>query len=148
MNIEYKNPVEAMEDGEAPQHRFEIKIDGKVVGAVEINYFSKPLPLYQLTEMYIEVGEKGKGYASRLMEKVEEFLIKRKKPGVLVDAIMEGDSASGMYKKRGWVEVLGSYGLHVYNWPEDVDLSVLKGYPDRYTPILERSSFKDRTQNK
>ncbi len=120
-----------MEMGEEPQHRFELIVDGEIIGAAEVNYFSKPIPLYQVTDLYVDIKYKGKGYASKIMDQVEEWLKERRRPGVLVDAITDGDSAQGMYQKRGWKVVPGGYGLHVFNWPENVDLSILDGYGSR-----------------
>lgn len=134
-SINYLSPEEVLEKGEIPQHHFDLIIDGKKIGSAEIDYFSKPLPLYQVTDLYVDFEYKGKGYASQIMFKVEEWLIERKKPGVLVEAILSGDPAGGMYKKRGWVEVPGEYGLHVFNWSKDIDLSILKGYSSRYAKL-------------
>ena len=109
--IEYSSPKQAKEQGEQPQHRFDLTVNGEVVGGAEIDYFSKPLPLYQVTELWVDHEHKGQGHASQLMGQVEEFLKEKRKPGVVVDAVMEGDPASGMYARRGWQEVPGGYGL-------------------------------------
>ncbi len=131
-----------MEGGEEPQHRFDLMVDGEKIGAAEINYFSKPIPLYQVTDLYVDFEHKGKGHASHILNQVEGWIKARGKPGVLVDAIMDGAPAQGMYSRRGWVAVPGGRGLHVFNWPADVDMSVLNGYAVRYTDITERDSFK------
>jgi len=131
--IKYISPQEAIEHSEPPQHRFDLIVDGERIGSAEIDYFSKPLPFYQLTSLYVDFKYKGKGYASRIMDQVEAWLRDKRKPGVLVDAIIEGDPSQGMYEKRGWKSVPESHGLHVYNWPEDIDISIIKGYPQRYT---------------
>ena len=138
--ITYVPPKEAIEQDELPQHRFDLIVDGERIGAAEIDYFSKPLPLYQVTDLYVEYEHKGKGYASQIMNQVEAWLHNRKKPGVLVEAILEGDPAQGMYEKRGWKPVPDSNGLFVYNWPEDVDISILKGYAERYASLAERGN--------
>ena len=129
--IRYSSPKESIEDGEMPQHRFDLVVDGERIGAAEIDYVSKPLPMYQVTDIYVDFEHKGKGYASQIMEQVENWIKVRKKPGILVDAIMEGDPAQGMYAKRGWKEVPGGMGLYVYNWPDSVDLGILRGYGAR-----------------
>ena len=121
-----------------PQHRFDFVVDGERIGAAEIDYFSKPLPLYQVTDLYVDFEHKGKGYASQIMDQVETWLRERKKPGILVEAILDGDPAQGIYERRGWKPVPNSFGQHVYNWPDNVDLSILDGYPQRYTDHLER----------
>ncbi len=144
-SVKYSSPQEAVENDEAPQHRFDLIVDGEKIGAVEIDYYSKPLPLYQITDLYVDFEHKGKGYVSQIMTQVEDWIKARKKPGVLVEAIMEGDPAQGMYAKRGWTTVPGEHGLHVFNWPVDVDTSVLNGYASRYTDITERKSFKETT---
>jgi GNAT superfamily N-acetyltransferase len=139
--IRYRSPKESMEEGDDPQHTFDLIVNGEKIGSAEINYLSKPLPLYQLTDLYVDFEHRGKGYASKLMDQVECWLKERKKPGVLVEAILEGDPALGMYAKRGWVPVPDSFGLHVYNWPRGVDLSILKGYPLRYTQAMDREGW-------
>jgi GNAT superfamily N-acetyltransferase len=141
-HIEYSSPKKAIEQGEEPQHRFDLILDGERIGAAEINYYSTPIPLYQLTDLYVDYEHSGQGNASRLLGQVEGFLRERRKPGILVDAVIEDKPASGMYARRGWQEVPGGQGLHVYNWPKDVDLSVLKGYAYRQTDITERASFR------
>lgn len=140
--VQYSSPKESIEQDEMPQHRFDLIVDGERIGAAEINYFSKPLPLYQVTDLYVDFEHKGKGYASQIMDQVETWIRERKKPGILAEAILDGDPAQGMYERRGWKPVPNSFGLHVYNWPDDVDISILDGYPQRYTDPLERNSNK------
>lgn len=139
--IRYTSPKESREQDELPQHRFDLVVDGERIGAAEIDYYSKPLPLYQVSDVYVDFEHKGKGYASQIMDQVEAWIRERKKPGVLVDAIMEGDDATGMYERRGWKLVPDSFGLYVYNWPDNVNLSVLNGYADRYTPLQDRKNY-------
>ncbi len=136
--VEYKSPKEVIEEDDEPQHHFDLVANGEKIGGAEIDYFSKPLPLYQMTDLYVDFEHNGNHYASQIMGQVEEWLIKRKKPGVLVDAVFSNDSAKGMYEKRGWERVPDSNGLMVFNWPKDVPLSVLKGYPWRYTDMKQR----------
>jgi len=137
--IQYSSPKESVDQDEKPQHRFDLVVGGERIGAAEIDYFSKPLPLYQVTDLYVDFEHKGKGYASQIMDQVETWLRVKKKPGVLVEAILDGDPAKGMYERRGWQPVPNSLGLHVYNWPDDIDLSVLDGYPQRYTDHHDRN---------
>ena len=146
-SIDYISPEDAIENHEPPQHRFDLIVDGEKIGSAEIDYVSKPLPMYQVTDLYVDFEHKGKGYASKIMDQVENWLKERRKPGILVEAILEGDLAYGMYAKRGWVPVPDSFGLHVFNWPKDADLSILNGYSQRYTYITERDSFKSENAN-
>lgn len=122
--IRYVSPSEQSPD-HMPQHKFELVKDGEVIGGAEIDYFSKPLPLYQLTDLWVDESHSGKGQASRIMDEVEGFL--REKPGVLVDAILEGEPAQGMYERRGWQSDPTSMNRKLYNWPEDVSKDVLNG---------------------
>lgn len=138
-SINYVNPKKDLEEEGFGQHRFDLIIDGVKMGGAEINYFSKPLPLYQLTDLYVESEFQGKGLGAQIIDQFEKMLLTRKKPGVLVDAIFEDSKAKGMYERRGWKEIPGSYGLCVFNWPEDVPLDVMKGYASRYTDYLERT---------
>lgn len=140
--IKYISPPESITQGELPQHRLELIVEGEKIGGAEIEYFSKPIPLYQLSDLYIDYEHKGKGYASKIMDQVENWLKERKKPGIVTDAILHGDSASGMYAKRGWLPVPNSLGLHVFNWPKDVDLKILDGFHFRYTDYSQRKDSK------
>lgn len=147
-HIEYKSPKSA-EAGEMPQHRFDLSIEGKVIGAAEMDYFSKPLPLYQLSELYVDRQHQGKRYASQIMDQVEDFLRERKKPGVLTDAILPGEYAQGMYERRGWKEVPGYRGfLKVFNWPDDVSLEILQGLFKRYADHVNRQAIRKHNQKK
>lgn len=56
--------------------------------------------------------------------------------------MLEDSKAKGIYKRRGWKEIPKSFGLSVFNWPEDVSLDVMKGYASRYTDHLERNQAK------
>ncbi len=138
-SINYINPKEDLKEEGLGQHRFDLIIDGIKIGGAEINYYSKPLPLYQLTDLYVEPDFQGKGFGSQIIDQFEKMLIARKKPGVLVDAIFEDSKAKGVYGKRGWKEIPNSYGLHVFNWPENVSLDVMKGYASMYTDHSERA---------
>ena len=81
-DIQYLSPEAAMEQGEQPQHRLDLIVDGEKIGSAEIDYFSKPLPLYQLSNLYVLFEHHSQGYATQIMEQVEAFLRERKKPGV------------------------------------------------------------------
>lgn len=137
--IKYVSPRESIEKDGSTERRIDLIVSGEKVGAATLDYFSKPIRLYQISDLYVDFEQKGKGYASAIMDKVEDFLLRDVKlPGILVDAVLEGDSASGMYERRGWINVPNSNGLHVFNWPEDVPLDVLKGFSFRYTDPMER----------
>jgi GNAT superfamily N-acetyltransferase len=138
--VVYTNAQENFEQEGTGQHHFSVFVDGKKVGAAEINYYSKPLPLYQLTDLYVEYEYQGKGYATELLDQFESFLVKRKKPGTLVNAIIDDDKHD-LYTKRGWIEVPDGHGLMVFNWPKEVSLEILNGYPQMYTDHLERGNY-------
>lgn len=141
--FDQKNPKENLERGDSAVHTIELVIGGKMIGRAEMSYFSTPTPLYQVSELYVDFEEAGKGHASAIMEEVEKFLVDRKKPGVLVDAIDMESPASGMYIRRGWREIPNTGGLLVFNLPPSIDLSVFRGYAMRYTDPTERDSWKN-----
>jgi GNAT superfamily N-acetyltransferase len=136
--IRYLSPAEEKVRYDEYSHTFSLIIDEEIVSAAHIEYLSKPLPIYQVSQLYTLPNHQGRGYASQLMTQVEIFLKTRKKPGVLVDALHSRSLAQGMYQRRGWIEIPGSHGLLVFNWPKDVDMSILKNYPDRYTQLSDR----------
>lgn len=141
-DIQYTSPSE-QSSGEMPQHKFEVVDGDEIIGGAEIDYFSKPLPLYQVTDLWVDHAYAGRGNASRIMDRVEDFLEKRGKPGLLVNAIVGDSPAGGMYERRGWEPVPDNPSLHVYNWPQQVSLDVLKSYAMRQTPIDEREGMRD-----
>lgn len=136
--IIYKNPKDNLEKGEDPLHTIDLMLDGKIIGRAEITYYSRPFPLYQISELYVEPEYQGAGRASKIMDQIEEFLIKKGKAGVLVDAIDPDSPASGMYARRGWQEVPEQGGLFAFNLPDGASINDLRGYPYRQTPILDR----------
>ena len=141
-NMKTQNSKESWQERGQGIHVFEITENGEVIAGAELLYLSRPVPLYQLSDLWVDYSYQGKGLSSRLMAQVEEFLRQRKKPGVLVDAIMDSSPAKGMYQKRGWVKIPEMMHLFIFNAPKDLDWKVFRGYAERYTPITERESFK------
>jgi hypothetical protein len=134
----------APEDQSADQHHRQRQFlildeNGETIAGAEVDKYTRPIPLYQVTDLWSEAP--GKGHASAVMDEVEAFMLRTKKPGVLVDAIDDDSPAKGMYSRRGWQYVPEQHGLMVYNWPQDVSLSAMGGYALRYTPLDERENF-------
>ena len=138
--VQYISPSEQSPE-DMPQHRFEIVEGDEIIGGAEVDYFSRPLPLYQLSDLWVEHEYSGQGKGSRIMDAVEAFLKEREKPGLLVDAIIYGNDAYGMYERRGWQSIPSNPSIRVYNWPEHVSLDILKGFAMRQTPIEDREGF-------
>ncbi len=129
--VNYKKPEDSDDDKILRHHRFEIKHDEEIIAAAEVVYLSKPLPIYQVSDLYTEYEHQGKGYASAILDQIEAFLKERKKPGVLVDAIFSDEpQVQSMYERRGWKRIDG-LGRRVFNWPEDVDTKIMQGYEMR-----------------
>lgn len=137
-----QNSKESWQERDQGIHVFEIMENGEVIAGAELSYLSKPVPLYQLSDLWVEYSHHGQGLGSRLMDQVEDFLRKRKKPGVLVEAILEDNPAKGMYQKRGWVKIPNMMHLFIFNQPKNLDWKVFQGYSMRYTPLTERPGFK------
>lgn len=128
-----------MERGEEPAHTIEVVgDDGEVIAQAEINYFSRPMPYYQLTDLYTDRAHQGKGFASRIMDAFEAKLKTTGKAGFLVDGILPGSDASGMYERRGWIPVPGGLGQYVYNLPAGTGPEKFIGVEMRQTPIEDR----------
>jgi len=140
----YSSSKENKEKGESPIHTIDLFHDGKIIGRAEITYYSKPFPLYQISDLYVDYEFQGEGRGSEIMSQVESFLNERKRAGVLVEAIDPDSPASGMYQRRGWLEVPGQHGLHVYNLPKSAKLEDLNGYASRFTFMEERESWKNK----
>lgn len=139
--IIYSNPKENLEKGEDPLHTFDLMLNGQIIGRAEITYYSKPFPLYQVNELYVEHEYSGAGRAGEIMAQVEAFLKKKKRAGVLVDGILEDSPASGMYARRGWLEIPGGHGAFAYNLPKGAKLEDLRNYAELGTPLEERQNF-------
>ncbi len=137
--IIYQNPAQNIEQGGESRHTIEVREGDEVIGSAEIDYFSKPIPVYQVTDLWTEPEHQGKGHASKVMEYIEQMLRKKGKAGVLVDAIDVDSPASGFYARRGWLPVPGSQGVHVYNLPAGVGPEVFQAYEYRQTPAEDRS---------
>lgn len=136
--IVYSSPKQNFEQENDGVHKFEIKEGGKVIGGVEMLYSSKPLPMYILRDLWIDIDEQGKGYSNRIMENVEKFLMDRHKSGILVEAIID-ENKKNIYQKRGWeiVNVLDGGFTYVFNWPKTIDQKVLIGWYNQHTdPII------------
>ena len=138
--IRYNNPQENVERGDDAWHTLEIEDEaGVVIARAEINYYSKPIPFYQLTDLYTEPEHQGKGLASSIMAAFEAKLKKSGRAGFLVDAILPEDKSSGMYERRGWIPVPNGMGQYVFNLPKGVGPEKFIGVEMRQTPIEERS---------
>ncbi|OGH86264.1 MAG: hypothetical protein A2493_00160 [Candidatus Magasanikbacteria bacterium RIFOXYC12_FULL_33_11] len=143
--IRYNNPKQNLEKQEEPMHTMDLVLNGEIIGRAEMTYYSKPVPLYQVSDLYVEPAYHGKGYASQIMSQVELFLKKHKRAGVIVDAIDIDSPASGMYSRRGWQEIPGESGLYVYNIPPNATLKDFQGYALRQTDITTRDSWEKKS---
>ena len=73
--IHYTNVKENREkDEDESFHSLDLVIEEKIIGKAEFVYFSKPFPLYQLSELYVDYEYQGKGLGSELMQQFEAFL--------------------------------------------------------------------------
>lgn len=143
-SFEYHNPLANIERGEVPRHTFELQNkDGVVIAGAEIDYFSKPIPYYQITDIWVDHDQQGQGIASELMENIESMLKKKKRAGFLVDAIMEGNPAKGFYQRRGWIPVPGPAfkSQYVFNLPNGVLPEIFVAVEQRQTPMEERGKY-------
>ena len=129
--VNYIKPEDSEEDEMFRHHRFEVKKDNVVIAAAEVTYHSKPFPIYQVSDLYTESENGGQGYASAILDQIEAFLRERKKPGILVDAILSDEPrVLSMYERRGW-EKIDNFGRRVFNWPGNVDTNIMQGYEMR-----------------
>jgi predicted GNAT family acetyltransferase len=125
--VTYIRPEDSENEEGFRHHRFEIKQGDKVIAAAEVMYRSKPLPIYQVNELYTESDHQGQGYASAILDQIEAFLLDRKKPGILVDAIhSDKPGVQSMYERRGW-KAIDDLGRRAFNWPQDIDTKIMQG---------------------
>lgn len=133
----YVKPEESHSNEQLRHHRFEYVKDGQVVSAAEVNYYSSPIPFYQVTDLYTEPEHQGNGYAASVMDQIERFLIERGKPGILTDtSIYNHPDGRSYYESRGWVEI-DTQGHRVFNLPKNIDPSIFAGYYMRGVDVSE-----------
>lgn len=133
----YTEPEQSEKDEELRHHKFEVLDGENVVSAAEVNYYSRPLPFYQVTDLYTENGRQGEGYASAVLDQVEKFLIERGKPGILVDnSIYNREDGQSFYETRGWLKI-DDEGHRVFNLPESVDTKIFASYYMRGVDMSE-----------
>lgn len=146
-NVGYKKPEDSYEEDEMKGHLFEIEVNGEVVAGAEVHYYSKPIPFYQVSTLYTEYEYKSRGMASAIMDKVEAFLIERKKPGILIDAIhTDVPEVEGMYLRRGWVPI-SDIGHMVFNLSESIDPSIFDNYSTRGQETWNDSKWRENRES-
>lgn len=143
-HIQHISPIQKTEG--PPEHVVQIVIDGEKVGEATLEYFSKPFPLYYVSNLGIYSPHQSKGYGRKVMEFIEHMLKEKGKAGILFDAIDEDHpvhgGASGMYQRRGWEHVTGL--RYAYNIPKGSDLEQLKQFQARaLSPSHQRRRQRD-----
>src|SRR3989344_9650463 len=94
------------EDPKTPSRHFiDLIVDGRMAGRAQLSYFSRPFPLYQIQALDIFSGHEGRGFWGKGMHFLEDMLKKNGNAGTLLDSIEPESPASGMFARRGWVEV-------------------------------------------
>ncbi len=69
--LRYFNPAQNIERNEPAIHTIEVhNEDGEIIGGADIEYFSKPIPFYQVTDLWVKYEHHGKGYGSKVMQYV------------------------------------------------------------------------------
>jgi GNAT superfamily N-acetyltransferase len=131
--IFYHSPRQNIEQNGHACHTVEIR-EGKILlGGADIEYFSKPIPFYQISALWTEYEHRGKGYGSKVMEYIERLLKEKRKAGFLVDAIDSDSPAKGFYARRGWIKVPDSFGQYVFNLPKNVGPEIFQNVQCRGT---------------
>ena len=105
--------------------------DNRLVGNAFLNYYSWPIPLYELASVYVATRYRGRGYGSALMAAVEEFLKRNKRAGILSDAIEPNSPARGMYQRRGWTTITPGGIRYAFNLPEGMSEKELRAFYER-----------------
>ena len=109
-----------------------------MAGRAQLSYFSRPFPLYQIQALDIFSGNEGRGFGGKVMHFIEDMLKKNGKAGMLLDSIEPESPASGMFARRGWVEVPRTKGLYAFNLPKGAHIDELRKFEWRYIDYKER----------
>ncbi len=124
--LRYFTPKQNIERDEYPMHVIEIREGDELVAGADIEYFSTPVPFYQISDLWVKHEYHGRRYGSRLMKYIEDMLIAKRKAGFLVDAIDPTSPARGFYARRGWLPVPHSLGQYVFNLPKGTSPDIFK----------------------
>ena len=103
--LRHIHPPERFEKQKEYVHRLELKVDGKCVGYADLIYINKPVPLYYLQELYIDLFKRGKGFGKHIFQSLNKFLDGKGKMGILLNCIDDASPAREMYKNNGWIKV-------------------------------------------
>jgi GNAT superfamily N-acetyltransferase len=128
-------------------HKFEVNEDGVVISSAEVQYYTRPIPVYQVTDLYTIPSRQNEGFASAVLDKIEAFLIERGKPGILVDGIMSDvPELTSMYERRGW-RLIDQFGRRVFNLAPDVDPGIFIGYEVRGAEVESNEKWEENRKS-
>lgn len=116
------------ESSKRPDDHIDLEIDGERVGRAKIRYYETPFPLYLINDMTVKTSERDKGYASKIMGRLESMLSEQNLAGVLVNIIPEESGARDMYKNRGWVRIPDTKDGYAFNVPQGRKVEELKSF--------------------
>ncbi|MBM3204522.1 GNAT family N-acetyltransferase [Candidatus Uhrbacteria bacterium] len=121
-------------------HRLELRVEGEMVAFAELHYHNDVFPVYYVSVVFTRHGQRSKGYGGDMMEKINTFLTKNGKAGLLFDAIEADDVAKGFYRRHGWQPATGDHRKYWYSFrlPENLDSNRL----DRAIHEINRSERK------
>ena len=112
----------------------------EAVGEASIVENNKPVPHLILLNLDVhKAEERGKGFASQIMEEVERMSKEKGKPVILYDVTdrhhkEQNPKAIGMYGKReGWTQLIGEDGIVTNRWVYGTtDRTTLEALYQRY----------------
>ena len=134
IDFEYKKPPET----ENKFHRLDLIIDGENIGFAEMEFRNNPFPFYYIELVFVKEIMRGQGLGVKIVEKINEFLDEKGKPGILLNSI-SSDLAhiKTIYQNHVWKAVQGRPIYFTYKLPE-----LPKGRLDK--AIFELSGSLDR----
>lgn len=104
--LDYSNPKESVKSGEESCHVFKLLVKDNVIGEAKLIFYTKQgLHAYLLVHMSVDHKSRGSGFGSKLIEAINDFLVKKKAIGLLVDSIQPDSAAKGLYERHGWVRL-------------------------------------------
>ena len=142
--MKYTNAKESVMENKG--HTIHIEIDDKEVASADYEYFSKPVSFYYIKKINTHPEYQKEGYGTKIIEAIENRLLKKKKIGVLDDVISSDSHACGWYEKRGWKKVSTSNTMYVFNMPEDINPEILNRFEKRYLEEEERDGYQKSSE--
>lgn len=117
-NIEHYRPEEINEKGGDYIHRLDLMMNRENIGEAQLIYKNSPFPFYYLSSISIRKDVRGKGEGKNFLVGVNNFLLRKRKAGILVNSIDKNYPENQIYANNGWEPLNNDY--YIFNPPKNL----------------------------